>query len=115
MLFIYFQFFSNLVKFSIIAFRKEMYKMKIPDSYVKKVISETNYQNKLLKKVNDNLFLSQSEIELLELYHIPYSTCTSIKDLIFLIEEEMEYDCPEELEMLSQNLSERDYYFYTNK
>lgn len=89
--------------------------MQIPKSYIKSLEKNSNYQKRLLTKVNNNLFLSQEEIEILELYQIPYQSCNSLKELILLIEEIIEEYEIEELDNLCLGLSERDYYFYTNK
>lgn len=90
--------------------------MEIPDKYINN-IADINYHDKLLTKVNDDLYLSKEEIELLELNKIPYKDCKSIKEVIFnienIIDEEEVVD--DDLDYLCQVLAERDYYWYTNK
>lgn len=91
--------------------------MEIPKSYIKNVANNLNFENRFLKKINDSLYLSTEEIELLELAKIPYDSCASLEELIMLIEEiiESEMSDSEDLEYLSQTLAERNYYQNTNK
>ena len=68
------------------------------------------------KKRNNNLVLRDSQIEILKKYNINYETHTSLKSLIFEIEEILNYETDlEDLEQLSEELEEMSYYNYTNK
>ena len=69
-----------------------------------------NPEYTMMKKVKDNLFLSEEEMEILKSYNINYLNCTNLKDVIeklmYLIEE-----CDDDvIENLLDILSERDYY-----
>ncbi len=73
-------------------------------------INETITLHRLVK-INNQLYLKQYQKELLDLYHIPYQNCSSIKEILFLLEEENS----EELEELANSLQEFSYYHETNK
>ncbi|MBO4600982.1 MAG: hypothetical protein J5634_01975 [Bacilli bacterium] len=78
------------------------------------IIKETHDSLKL-NKINDNLYLTNKEIEVLERYDINYHT--SIDELMFNLEEILnesngEY---EDLEEVSNSISEFNYYHNTNK
>lgn len=66
----------------------------------------------------DNLFLTNNQIMTLEKYKIDYNNCSSMSELIFEIEEylndEPTGDC-KDLEMVSFEISEMNYYMNTNK
>ena len=68
------------------------------------------------KKLDNGIFLSEYQIEVLNKYNIDPNSCSSIKDLIMLIDEvlEDEYDA-DDLEQVSREISEFDYYANTNK
>ncbi len=62
------------------------------------------------------IMLTSYEIEVLNKYHINYKSVLSLKELTFLIEEVLlEEDYPADLENISKNIAERDYYQNTNK
>ena len=68
-----------------------------------------------LNKINDELYLTNKQIEVLEKYSINYNT--NIDMLLFEIDEILN-DSPEELddlEEVSKSISEFDYYHNTNK
>lgn len=78
----------------------------IYDEFVDNVLK----QNKFIK-VNDKITLKESQIEILKKYQIPYETCNSINEIIYLVEEILETDSNiEDLENVSTSLSEFDYY-----
>ena len=64
---------------------------------------------------NNGLYLSQNQINILKRNNINYESCTSVRGLIMLIEDELTYDENEELENLSIELSDFDYYYNFNK
>ena len=65
--------------------------------------------------INDNLYLTNEEISVLNSYNINYSVCNSMKDLISLIENTLLDEELEEIEDILINISERDYYSNTRK
>lgn len=74
------------------------------------LIKDTLAQNKLIQ-VNEKIFLTKNQIEILTRYQIPFEQCSSIKEIIFLIEEILESgDFDEDLEVVSSSLQEFDYY-----
>ena len=77
-------------------------------------ILEEAEKNKL-NKVNDNLYLTNNQIDILKRNNVDYITSNSIRDLMIKIENIIDYEENEELELLLDNLSERNYYENTNK
>lgn len=83
---------------------------------VEDIITEVDIDKNIPKKRNNNLVLRDSQIEILKKYNINYETHTSLKSLIFEIEEILNYETDlEDLEQLSEELEEMSYYNYTNK
>ena len=78
-----------------------------------KELDEIFKQNEL-EKINDKLYLTRNQIDILERYDIEYKS-KSIDELIFEIEEILNYEDSEELDKLSMDLSEFNYYHNTNK
>ena len=70
--------------------------------------------NKLVK-INNNLYLTNSQIDILERNNIDYETSNSLRDLMIKIENVIDFEENEELELLLDNLSERNYYENTKK
>ena len=72
----------------------------------------------MLKRLDNGLLLSDAHIEILEKYGFDYKQYGSLEELIFDIEEylneEGDSDCGD-LDWVSADLSERNYYEYTNK
>ena len=81
---------------------------------INKLINQTIHNNSFVK-INDNLYLTNYQIEVLNRYHIDYQNVSDIKNLIYLIEDYLEDDYEEELDELTNNLQEFSYYNYTNK
>ena len=75
-------------------------------------------QKNMLKKLDNGLLLSDFHIEVLEKYGFDYRKYGSIEELIFEIEEylneEGDSDCGD-LDYVSADLQERNYYINTNK
>lgn len=80
---------------------------------IDRIVQEVFEQNQL-EKVNDKLYLTKNQIDILERYDIEYKT-KSIDQLIFEIEDILNYEESEELDKLSMDLSEFNYYHNTNK
>lgn len=70
-----------------------------------------------LQKRKNGLLLSDDQISILRRNHIQYESFSNIKSLLFAIEEELNEDpnYDEELERVSEDLSEQIYYHDTNK
>ena len=68
------------------------------------------------KHIKNDLYLSDSDIEVLEKYEIDYLKFKSVKELMFQIETMLRnYDTDDDLEDLLIKLSDYNYYFQTNK
>lgn len=68
------------------------------------------------QKIGNNIYLNKYQIEVLNKYKINYKMCTCAKELIFLIERIItSEDDTDDLDALSKELSEFDYYHNTNK
>lgn len=83
------------------------------DNYVSQI-----HKDNELKKVN-NIYLSNKQINILERYRIEYKNVVDISELIFKIEDYIEnnydYEEMDDLENLSLELAEFNYYYNTNK
>lgn len=91
--------------------------MQINNEEIDKFVEETINENKL-NKIN-NIYLSNRQIQILDRYSIDYKNAVDMSDLIFKVEdyinENYSYDDISDLEVLSQELSEFNYYHNTNK
>ncbi len=68
------------------------------------------------KEIRKGIFLSDYQIEILLKYEIDPYKCSSINDLIFQIDEVLEDDdSAEDLDNISREISEFNYYTNTNK
>ncbi len=66
-------------------------------------------------KINDKIYLTKYQIGILDRFHIEYTSCSDIKEILFLIDEILETDYEEELDELAKNLQEFSYYNFTHK
>lgn len=78
-------------------------------------IVEETHESLNLNKINDRLYLTNKEIEVLEKYDIDYHT--SIEELLFTLDEILNDSNGEyiDLEEVSNSISEFNYYHNTNK
>lgn len=72
------------------------------------------FEQNQLERINDKLYLTKNQIDILNRNDIEYKT-KSIDQLIFEIEDILNYEDSEELEKLSMDLAEFNYYHNTNK
>ena len=72
------------------------------------------FEDNQLEKINDDLYLTKRQIDILKRYDIEYSNKT-IDGLIFELEDILNQEENEELDKLSMELSEFNYYHNTNK
>lgn len=80
------------------------------------IIDEIDINNNVPKLRNNGLILRDSQIEILKKYNINYENYSSLSSLIFEIEEILTYETDlDDLEELSIELSEQNYYNNTNK
>lgn len=86
------------------------------DFDIDKVIEEMDFSRNSINDCGNGIYLTNFEIDILNKYHVNYSNCTSMKDIIFLVEEILNEDSSlDDLENISKSISERDYYLNTNK
>lgn len=84
---------------------------------IEDLVNKTINNNSLVK-INDQLYLKKYQIEVLEYYHIEYQKCSSISEILFLIEDVLENEEVEDeglLEEVTMSLQEFQYYHNTNK
>ena len=67
------------------------------------------------KKLDNGLFLSEYQIDVLLRNGIDPYKCGSIDELIYLIDEILDEDDDEELDIISKEIMEFNYYANTNK
>lgn len=81
------------------------------------LINET-INNHSYIKVNQNIYLQKYQLEILDYYHIPYQNCTSLNEILFLIEDVLQNEELEDsdlLESVASSIQEINYYHFTNK
>ena len=85
------------------------------DEYIKNAVENLDFDN-FLERQKDNIYLRKNEIDILKKYNISYELCSNLSEIIYKIEEYLSdgYE-NDELEWLSRELSERNYYQNTNK
>lgn len=75
-----------------------------------------NFEDKMKKKRNNGLYLSEEDISVLNKYGINYLKYNNVKSLIFDIEEILNEESDlDDLDRLSESLQEYSYYNETNK
>ena len=73
-------------------------------------------KNSFVKKINNNIYLSDDDINILDKYEINYNNFLNMKELIFYIDNIINnYEVDSDLEDLLIKLSDYNYYFNTNK
>ena len=83
---------------------------------IKNILNNIDFNNNKLIKINNNLYLTNNQIDILKRYKIDYETSNSLRDLMIKIENILDYEeeIPELINLLDK-LSERNYYEFTNK
>lgn len=76
------------------------------------IVKET-HESLNLNKINDNLYLTNKQIEVLDRYDINYHT--SIEELMFNLDEILNENDYEDLEEVSNSIAEFNYYHNTKK
>ena len=80
-----------------------------------KIQIDINPEYTMRKKVNNNLYLSQEEIDILESYKIDYKNCPNMSYLIMEVEKAFEETSDDILNNLLDVLEEQNYYQNYNK
>ena len=83
---------------------------------IDRLVGEIDFEANKFNNIN-GLMLTNREVEVLDRYNIIYKNCTTLKEIIFQIEDLIQdMDIVEEdLDYISGTISERDYYQNTNK
>ena len=83
---------------------------------INSIIGDMDFESGKFNNIN-GLMLTNREIEVLNRYNINYKNCSTLKEIIFQIEDLIQdMDIVEEdLDYISGTISERDYYQNTNK
>ena len=78
-------------------------------------IKISNYEDLLLKRRENNILLSDYQVSVLKRNGIDYNNFSSIRELMFEIENYLDDNFDEELDLISSQLSEFIYYTDTKK
>ena len=78
-------------------------------------IKISNYEDLLLKRRENNILLSDYQVFVLRRNGIDYKKFSSIRELMFEIENYLDEEFDEELDLVSSQLSEYIYYNETKK
>jgi hypothetical protein len=76
---------------------------------------EINPEYTMMKRLDNGLYLSQEQIDILESYNINYKSVNNLSDLIRIVEEVFDDTGDDILNNLLDNLQERNYYENYNK
>ena len=71
-------------------------------------------KNFIIYNTND-IYLTEEQVDILNFYNIDYRKCKSVSELISLIERNKDDDNYDDLDWVSSNLSDFNYYHNTNK
>lgn len=85
------------------------------DVSLNEAINFSNYENLLLKRRENDMLLSDYQISILKRNSIDYKKYSSIRELVFEIENFLNEDYDEELDLVSSQLAEYIYYNETKK
>lgn len=85
------------------------------NSKIKSLLNDINIDQYKTQKVNDYITLTNYQIEVLKRFDIDPSLYTKLKDIIYVVEEIYEETLDEDLNIVLDELSERNYYENTNK
>ena len=85
---------------------------------IDEIISSLDFKSSKLNNLSNGLVLTNNEIDVLNKYNIKYKACSSLKEVLMVIDEKINYeevDNPDELDSVSASIAERDYYQNSNK
>lgn len=82
---------------------------------IEKLTNEINFEENFVGYNQKGIVLTNKEIDVLKRNEIDYEKYTSVSELLYDIDEILNYTDDEELEVVSENISERNYYLNTNK
>lgn len=88
----------------------------ITDEEILEIANSLDLESNMLKTYKSGVMLTNYETQILDKYNIDYKNVSSLKEIIFLVEEVLNEDSSlDDLENISLSISERDYYMNTNK
>lgn len=79
------------------------------------LLNNIDFESNRLVKVNNKLYLTNYQIEILNKYNIDYESLGNLSSIIYVAEEILEEDDYEDLDEIIRDLAERNYYENTNK
>ena len=85
---------------------------------INSIVNDMDFSGGQFVTCKNGLMLTNNEINILNRYSVDYEKCSTLKEVIYLVEdilnEEEGYDM-DDLEYISSTIAERDYYQNTNK
>ena len=85
------------------------------DFDINSILSDINFEEDFIGYINGDIVLSNKEMEVLKRNEINYEEYSTVSKLLTDIDEILLDNDDEELEEISQSISERNYYMNTNK
>ena len=82
---------------------------------LKDLLNNIDFESNRLVKINNKLYLTNYQIEILNKYNIDYKSLGNLSSIIYVAEEILEEDDYEDLDEIIRELAERNYYENTNK
>lgn len=82
---------------------------------INNLLNDIDFNKNKYVKVNNNLILTNYQIEVLERLKIDVKNKTTLNEILLEAEDVYEETLDEELEIILEQLSERNYYENTNK
>ena len=79
------------------------------------LLNNIDFNKNKLVKVNEKLYLTNYQIEVLNKYNIDYKSLGNLSSIIYVAEEILEEDDYEDLNEIIRDHSESNYYQNTNK
>lgn len=79
------------------------------------LLNNIDFESNRLVKINNKLYLTNYQIEILNKYNIDYKSLGNLSSIIHVAEEILEEDDYEDLDEIIKELAERNYYENTNK
>lgn len=79
------------------------------------LLNNIDFESNRLVKINNKLYLTNYQIEILNKYNIDYKSLGNLSSIIYVAEETLEEDDYEDLDEIIKELAERNYYENTNK
>lgn len=79
------------------------------------LLNNIDFESNRLVKINNKLYLTNYQIEILNKYNIDYKSLENLSSIIYVAEEILEEDDYEDLDEIIRELAERNYYENTNK